>query len=90
MTIGQGTLEHVAKVLLIDHYTWQTFRLRLLHLVNRLYAVIHKTQKSKLKVLQCLTVGKWYFLWFIWNHYLPLAPIQINYTKPKVLHKTKY
>ena len=33
----------------------------LLSLVNRLYAVIHKMQKSKTKVLPCVTVSKWYF-----------------------------
>ena len=34
------------KVLFTDCYTWQNFRLQFLHLVNRLYPVIHKTQKS--------------------------------------------
>ena len=33
-------------VLFTDRYTWQNFRLRHLCLVNRLYAVIQKTQKS--------------------------------------------
>ena len=34
------------KVLFTDRYTWQNFGLRFLDLVNRLYTVIHKTQKS--------------------------------------------
>ena len=34
------------KVLFTYEYTWQNFRLRFLRLVNRLYSVIHKTQKS--------------------------------------------
>ena len=38
--------ELINKVLFTDGYTWQNFRVRLLRLVNRLYAVIHKTQKS--------------------------------------------
>ena len=33
-----------AKVLFTDRYTWQNFRSILLHLVNRLYRVIHKTK----------------------------------------------
>ena len=35
-----------AKVLFTDGYTWQNFGLQFLGLVNRLYTVIHKTQKS--------------------------------------------
>ena len=34
------------KVLFTNDYTWQNFGLRFLGLVNRLYTVIHKTQKS--------------------------------------------
>ena len=45
------------KVLFTNHYTWQNSRLRLLRLVNRLLAVIHKAQKSKKKVLPFVTVG---------------------------------
>ena len=34
------------KILFTHRYKWRNFGLRLLSLVDRLYAVIHKTQKS--------------------------------------------
>ena len=49
----------LTKVLFFDGFTWQNFRLSLLRLVDRLfYTVIHKTQKTKVKVLSCETVGE--------------------------------
>ena len=36
----------LSKVLFTDSYTWHNFGLQLLGLVNRLYTVFHKTQKS--------------------------------------------
>ena len=51
LLVSCRTVEMLTKVLFTDRYKWQNFRLRLLRLVNRLYAVIYKTQKSKTKVL---------------------------------------
>ena len=42
--ICAGWLVFKAKAIFTDRYTWQNFRLRILCLVNRLYAAIHKTQ----------------------------------------------
>ena len=49
-------LEPLNKVLFAYRYTWQNIRLRHLSIVNRLYEVIHKTQKSKTKVLPYVMV----------------------------------
>ena len=49
------------KELFIDHCRWQNFLPSLLHLVDRLYTVIHKTQKTRTKVLPSAMVGKYYF-----------------------------
>ena len=38
--------ESLTKVLFIYEYTWQNFRLQLLHLVNKCVESIYKTQKS--------------------------------------------
>ena len=51
-------LEPLIKVLFADRYTWQNFCLRLLRLVNRLYAVSHKMEKSMMKVLPYVTVSE--------------------------------
>ena len=47
-----------AKVLFTDCYTWLNLHLWFLRLVNRLYLIIHKTQKSSMKVLSCVTVSE--------------------------------
>ena len=56
--LAKGVQSSTTKVLFTDRYTWQNFRLRFLHLVNRLYTVIHEKQKSKTKVFPCVTVGE--------------------------------
>ena len=43
---SNGNEYFFTKVLFTDRYTWQNFRLQFLRLVNRLYTIIHKTQKS--------------------------------------------
>ena len=61
MPTNHSTLKLIllnVKVLFTNHYTWQNFHLRLLRLVNKLHAVIHKIQNSKEKVLPCVTVGE--------------------------------
>ena len=46
MKLSPTSEQKYTKVLFTYEYTWQNFRLRLLRLVDRLYSVIHKTQKS--------------------------------------------
>ena len=46
------------KVLFTDCYTWQKFHLILLRLENNCLESIYKTQKSKTKVLPCVTVDE--------------------------------
>ena len=55
---AESGLQSLFEMLFTHRYTWQNFRLSLLHLVNRLYAVIHRTQKTKTKVLPCVTMGE--------------------------------
>ena len=47
-----------AKILFTDHCRWQNFCPSLLRLVDRLYTVIHKTQKTRTKVLPSATTGE--------------------------------
>ena len=46
--------------LFIDRCRRQNFCPSLLCLVDRLYTVIHKMQKTRMKVLPSATVGEWY------------------------------
>ena len=46
------------KVLFTSHCTRKNFRPSLLRLVHRLYTVIHKTQKTRMKVLPFATTGE--------------------------------
>ena len=43
---------YFSKVLFTDRFRRLNFRLSLLRLVDKLYTVIHKTQKTRTKVLQ--------------------------------------
>ena len=51
-----------SKVLLTSHCRSQNFHPSLLRLVDRLYTVIHKTQKTRMKVLPSARTGEWYFI----------------------------
>ena len=50
-----------AKVLFTSRFRRQNFRPSLLCLVDRLYTVIHKMQKTRAKVLPSATTGEEYF-----------------------------
>jgi len=63
----------------IHCYTWQNFLLRLLHLVNNCIEFIYKTQKSKTKVMPCVTVGKKYFRGRIFVHMIHTANLHTNH-----------
>ena len=56
--LAKGVQSSTNKVLFTDRYTWQNFCLRLLRLLNNCVESIYNTQKSKTKVLPCVTVGE--------------------------------
>ena len=57
INVGYIVSYHI-KVLFTNRCRRQNFRPSLLRLVDRLYTVIHKTQKTRTKVLPSATVGE--------------------------------
>ena len=68
-------------------YTWQNVHLRLFCLVNSLYSVIHKTQKSEMKILSCVFIDEWYFIRWLLTRFVFETKMRVDFdpSRPKCM-----